>query len=576
MVTVAESVVTALAEHGVTQMWGVVGDALNPVTDAIRTDGRIEWIGVRHEEAAAFAVSAQAQLTGRIGVCLGTVGPGSIHLLNGLYDAKKSHAPVLAICGQVPSEEIGSDFFQEVDNDRLFADVAVFARTVSSAAQMPLLLEQAVNAAYAAHGVAVLTLPGDLGGQELPEGSRTPRFAPGPRWAAAPQDQVAKAAQVLSGSETVTLLVGKGAREARAEVLELAQTLQAPMVITLKGKEGLEHDNPYQVGQSGLIGNSAAAHAMDDADVLFLVGTDFPYRDWYPSGKTVIQLDARQAHIGRRVAVDHALVGDVGHTVRALLPRLSNASDRDSKHLEKATRAYASWRDRQLALVDPDYEKTSLVGKVRGVFDNPDDRIRPEVVAAAVDSLAAPDAILTSDTGMSTAWLARFVTLSGTRRLVGSYNLGSMANAMPQALGAQALDRERQVISFSGDGGLMMLLGDLRTAVTYRLPIKVVVFDNGRLGMVKLEQEQGGLPEFGTELDNPDIAAVAAALGWHGRRVTNPGDVEESVRWALETPGPVLLDVVTNPDEVSVPPEPTLAQGWGFAIAKMKESIESR
>lgn len=302
MTTVAESIVAALADHGVTQLWGVVGDALNPVTDAVRREDRLEWIGVRHEEVAAFAVSAQAQLTGRIGVCLGTVGPGSIHLLNGLYDAKKARAPVLVIAGQVPSPEMGSDFFQEVDNDRLFADVAVFARTVTGAEQMPLLLEQAVNAAYAQSGVAVLTLPGDIGDLEMPEGARIPRFAPGPQWAAAPADQVAAAASALSEANAVTLLVGKGAHGARDEVLALAERLKAPMVLTLKAKEGLEHDNPYEVGQSGLIGNPAAAHAMDSCDVLFMVGTDFPYRDWYPKGKTVIQLDARQAHIGRRVA----------------------------------------------------------------------------------------------------------------------------------------------------------------------------------------------------------------------------------------------------------------------------------
>ncbi len=573
MPTVAESIVAALADHGVTQVWGVVGDALNPVTGAIRTEERIEWVGVRHEEAAAFAVSAQAQLTGRLGVCMGTVGPGAIHLLNGLYDAKKSHAPVLAICGQVPSEEMGSDFFQEVDNDRLFADVAVYAKTVTSPSQMPAMLEQAVNAANAQQGVAVLTLPGDLGDQDLPKGARPATFAPSGRWTTAGEEQVAAAVGVLEAAGDVTLLVGMGARDARAEVLQLAETLQAPMVLTLKAKEGLEHDNRFQVGQSGLIGNPAAAQAMDDCDVLFLVGTDFPYRDWYPAGKTVIQLDARQAHIGRRTSVTHALVGDVGDTLRALLPRLTARND--GKHLDAAVEKYAEWHDRQQALLDPGHD-TTLVGKVRAVFDNPDDRIRPEAVAATLDRHAAPDAIFTSDTGMSTVWVSRFVTMIDRRRLLGSYNLGSMANALPQALGAQALDRSRQVIACAGDGGLMMLLGDLRTAVTYRLPVCVVVFDNGRLGMVKLEQEQGGLPEFGTELDNPDLAVVALAMGLNARRVTEPGQLEDAVTWALAADGPTLLDVVTNPEEVSVPPKPTLAQGWGFAIAKSREALESR
>ncbi|MBD8057592.1 pyruvate oxidase [Cellulomonas sp. JH27-2] len=571
MTTVAESIIESLIAGGVRQVWGVVGDALNPLTDAIRRDERIEWIGVRHEEAAAFAVSAQAQLTGTIGVCMGTVGPGSIHLLNGLYDAKKSHAPVLAICGQVPSEEIGTDFFQEVDNDVLFSDVSVFARTLTAPAQLPHLLEQAVNAAYAQQGVAVLTIPGDIGELDVPKGT-VARFAPRGTAGAAPDEQVAAAVAALAEG-SVTLLVGCGAREARDEVLALAETLQAPMVLTLKAKEGLERDNRFQVGQSGLIGNPAAAKAMDACDVLFLVGTDFPYRDWYPTGKTVIQLDARGEHIGRRTSVDHALVGDAGATLRALLPRL--AARDDSKHLDDAVAAFRSWHERQDSLLDPGHDD-SLVGRVRAVFDNPDDRIRPEAVAAAVDRIARDDAIFTSDTGMSTAWLARFVTMRGTRRLIGSYNLGSMANAMPQALGAQALDRTRPVVAFSGDGGLMMLLGDLRTAVTYRLPVRVVVFNNGRLGMVKLEQEQGGLPEFGTELDNPDIAAVAAAMGLASRRVTDPDELDDAVAWACGVDGPVLLDVVTNPDEIALPPKAKLSQGWGFAIAKSKEILESR
>jgi pyruvate dehydrogenase (quinone) len=504
---------------------------------------------------------------------MGTVGPGSIHLLNGLYDAKKSHAPVLAICGQVPSPEIGTDFFQEVDNNALFADVSVWSQTLTSAGQLPYVLEQAVNAAQSMHGVAVLTLPGDVGDLPVDRGVRPAAFAPTGVPAPAPDAQVDAAVAALSGDAPVTLLVGCGAREARSHVLELADVLAAPMVLTLKAKEGLEHDNPFEVGQSGLIGNPAAAKAMDDCDVLVLVGTDFPYRDWYPTRKTVIQLDARGEHIGRRTRVQHALVGDAAATLARLVPRLDRRTDR--AHLETARTAYEQWHERQRSLLEPGHDHT-LLGRARAVLDNPDERIRPEAVAATVDRLAPDSTIFTSDTGMSTAWLARFVTMRGTRRLVGSYNLGSMANALPMALGAQALDRTRPVVAFAGDGGLMMLLGDLRTAVTYRLPVVVVVFDNGRLGMVKLEQEQGGLPEFGTELDNPDLAAVAAAMGLASRRVTEPEQLEAAVTWALAADGPVLLDVVTNPDEVAIPPKPKLAQGWGFAIAKAKEAMESR
>ena len=570
--TVARLIIDALADHGVRQVWGVVGDALNPLTDAIRTRAGVEFIGVRHEEAAAFAVGAQAQLTGLIGVCMGTVGPGSIHLLNGLYDAKKSHAPVLAICGQVPTEEIGSDFFQEVNNDVLFSDVAVWTHTATSAAQFPQLLELAVNAAYAEGGVAVLTVPGDVGGLDLPKGTRAPRFAPRAAPVAAPDDQLDPVVAALTDEAKVTLLVGQGARGARDQVLRLADTLAAPMVLSLKAKAGLERDNPYQVGQSGLIGNPAAAKALDGCDVLMMIGTDFPYREFIPAGKVVVQLDHAAAHIGRRTPVRHAVVGDTAATLDRLLPRLSGGRSR--AHLDAATGAFALWREAQGQLAEPTHDQ-SLFGRVRSLVDNPDERIRPEAVAQAADRHAPETAVFTTDTGMSTVWLSRFVELRGTRDLLGSYNLGSMANALPQALGAQAVDRQRPVWAFCGDGGLMMLLGDLRTAVSYELPVKLVVFDNGRLGMVKLEQEEGGLPEFGTELDNPDLAAVATAMGLAARRVSDPEELDDAMRWLATQPKAALLDVVTNPDEVSVPAKVKLSQAWGFAIAKSREALDS-
>jgi pyruvate dehydrogenase (quinone) len=572
MSTVAELLIESLAEHGVAQVWGVVGDALNPVTDAIRREDRIEWMGVRHEEAGAFAAGAQAQLTGRLGVCMGTVGPGSIHLLNGLYDAKKSHAPVLAICGQVPREEIGSDFFQEVDNDVLFADVAVFSATISSAEQLPGIIEQAANAALQQGGVAVLTLPGDVGGMDLPKHTPTPRFVTDHPTTAPGDQSVAGAAAAVNAAGTVTLLVGHGASAARAEVLELAERLSAPMVVTLKGKEAFDDDNPYEVGQSGLLGNRASAVAFEGCDLLLMIGTDFPYKDFYPQGKVVVQIDADGSHIGRRTPVDHAVVGDARLALRALLPLLEGK--RDIALLEKARSSYAHWRERQQHLTDPDYERKP-VGVLRHKVENPEGRVRPELLAAAIDRHAATDAVFTTDTGMATTWLARFVRMNGGRQLLGSFNLGSMANAMPQALGAQALDRERQVVAFCGDGGLTMLLGDLITAVTHKLPVKLVVFDNGRLGMVKLEMEQVGLPEFGTVLHNPDLAKVAEAIGIKGIRVTDPHAVEGAVLEAMAHDGPVLLDVLTNPDEIAVPPKPTLEQGWGYAIARSKEFIDS-
>ncbi|QIY60799.1 thiamine pyrophosphate-dependent enzyme [Streptomyces sp. RPA4-2] len=569
--TVARVIVDALKDLGVQHVFGVVGDALNPLTDAIRTTDDLDWVGCRHEEAAAFAAGAQSQLSGTLGVCMGTVGPGSVHLLNGLYDAAKSRTPVLAICGQVPLAEVGSDYFQEVDNDLLFRDVAVYRATVSSPDQMPRMLESAVRAAVSQGGVAVLTVPGDLGDQELSD-DRAARF-PLDRPVTRPDDPaLARAAELLNAADRVTLLVGRGAREARAEVLRTAEALAAPMVLTLKAKEGFEGDNEFQVGQTGLIGNPAAAHALDSGGALLMLGTDFPYRDWYPKGCKVVQVDTREEHLGRRVPVDVGLTGDVGATLRALLPLVRTATDRG--HLDAARERFAHWQEGQRRLADPGHEHR-WTGKLRAALDNRDHEIRPEALAAAVDAHAAEDAVFTSDTGMATVWLSRFVSMRGSRRLIGSYNLGSMANAMPQALGAQLWAPDRQIVAFCGDGGLSMLLGDLVTIKTYRLPVKLVVFDNRRLGMVKLEQEQAGLPEFGTELDNPDFAAVATALGLTGIRVTDPADLDDSVRRALDTPGPVLLDVLTNPQEVAVPGKPTVSQGWGFAIAKVKEILPS-
>jgi pyruvate dehydrogenase (quinone) len=572
MSTVAEMIVSALAQQGVRTVWGVVGDALNPVTDAIRCENRIEWIGVRHEEVAAFAAGAQAQLSGALGVCMGTVGPGSIHLLNGLYDAKKSHAPVLAICGQVPLEELGSDYFQEVDNDLLFRDVALFTRTITSAAQVTTLLEQAVQYALNGPGVSVLTLPGDVGGLTVPKHTKPPRFVQAHPATVPDNEALAKAATLINNADTVTILAGIGARDARTQVLALAERLQAPMVLTLKAKEGLEKDNAYQVGQSGLIGNPAATRAFDGGDLLLLIGTDFPYREWYPKGKTVIQIDARAEQIGRRVDVDLGLVGHAAPTLDALLAKLDRKTN--DAHLRSSTNSYLAWTKRQASLTDPEHDR-HLIGKIRARLDNTEHRIRPELLAHAVNRHATPDAVFTTDTGMSTVWLSRFVQMTGQRALLGSFNLGSMANAMPQALGAQALDRARQVIAFCGDGGLSMLLGDLITAVSHNLDVKLIVFDNGRLGMVKLEQEQGGLPEFGTVLHNPDFAAVARAIGLHAVRVEDPELVDSAVHAALTHPGPVLLDVLTNPEEISVPGKVKLNQAWGFAISKIRETVLS-
>ena len=572
--TVGEMMVKALAEHGVSKVWGVVGDALNPITDAIRQEENIDWIGVRHEEAGAFAASAQAQLTGELGVVMGTVGPGAIHLLNGLYDAKKSHAPVLAIVGQVPQASIGTSFFQEVNNDRLFDDVSVFTATVTSAEQMPYLFEQAVNAAIAQNGVAVLSVPADVGGLTLPKEATTPRFAPKPAGSTPSADRIGEAVNVLQSAEKVSLLVGRGAQNSREELLELAEILNSPMVLTLKGKEFLEDENPWQLGQSGLIGNPAAIKAMEESDTIFMIGTDFPYREWIPSGKQMIQLDINASHIGRRAQIDVALVGDATESLRLLIGALRSAGvEKDEKDWAEGLRKrYDRWLDGQKKLANPHFDET-LLGKLRSLGDNPSKRIRPEGVATALDEVCADDAIFTSDTGMSTVWPSRLLPMRGTRRLIGSYNLGSMANALPMALGAQAEYPDRQVVAMAGDGGLMMLAGDLRTAVTYDLPITVVVFNNTKLGMVKLEMEQVGLPEYGTDLDNPDFAELGRAMGLEAVQVSEPEDLADALRTAVQSPKPYLVEVLTNPDEVSVPGEIEPSQVYGFARAKALELL---
>jgi pyruvate dehydrogenase (quinone) len=570
MTTVAELLIDALAEHGVKHVWGVVGDALNPVTDAIRREDRMRWMGVRHEEVAAFAAGAEAQLTGRLGVCMGTVGPGSIHLINGLYDAKKSQAPVLAICGQVPRVDIGTEFFQEVGHEALFADVAVHQSTVMTADQLPAAIELAGNAALQRRGVAIITLPGDVGGLDVPHHTPTPRFVAETAPPVPSPDALRAAASAINAGGDVTLLVGHGARHARAEVLQLADHLSAPMVLTLKAKDGFDDDNPFEVGQSGLLGNHASQVAFSGCETLVMIGTDFPYKEFLPQDATIVQIEVDGSHVGRRAAVDHPVVGDAKLSLQGLLPMLEPKTDRG--HLDKARAAYEHWRERQARLTDPSYDEKPK-GLLRRKLDNRERRIRPELLAAMVDRHAPHNAVFMPDTGMATTWLARYVRMTGDRRLIGSFNLGSMANAMPQALGVAALGLP--AIAFCGDGGLSMLMGDLITAVSHDLPVKLVVFDNGRLGMVKLEMEMVGLPEFGTVLHNPDFAKVAEAVGMRGIRVEDPHDVEAAVRDAMAHPGPVLLDVLTNPDEISVPPKPTLEQGWGFAIAKTREFVDS-
>ena len=572
MPNVSECIVKVLGEFGVRQIFGVVGDALNGLNDAVRRDGRMQWVGVRHEEAGAFAAGAQVQINGGIGVCAGTVGPGSIHLLNGLYDAKKSHVPLLAIAGQVPVSEMGSDYFQEIDNDAVFRDVSVYRHTVVSPKQMPRAIYLAVQAALSKRGVAVLSVPGDVGEMKVDDAPAARAiFADDPPTSPT-REYLARAAELIDKAGRVTILAGVGCRGGRSEVLQLADKLKAPIVISSRAKDFLEHGNARCVGMTGLIGNPAAAGAIESCDLLILIGTDFPYREWLPNDKTVIQIDVALSHLGRRCAIDLGLVGHAPCTAAALAEVVKEKND--EAHCREAVEEYRSWWKDQQAWAAADPPEGAVAGVI-SKMENPASKVRPEFVAAMVSELAASDAIFTADVGMCTVWAARFLQMKPRQRWLCSFNLGSMANAMPQAIGAQTINRNRQVISLSGDGGFSMLMGEFLTAIQHELPIKIVLFNNGTLGMVKLEQEIAGIPKTGVTLKNPNFARVAEAMGATGIRVEDAHELRTALERGLGTPGPVLIDVLTNPNEVSLPPKVKAEQAFGFAMAKVKETVQS-
>ncbi|MBC3942382.1 ubiquinone-dependent pyruvate dehydrogenase [Sphingomonas albertensis] len=546
---------------GVERIYGVVGDSLNGLTDSLRRQGKIEWIHVRNEEAAAFAAGAEAQLTGKLAVCAGSCGPGNMHLINGLYDCHRTRVPVLAIAAQVPSGEVGSNYFQETRPEALFRECSVYCETISDADQMPRTLETAIRAAVGHRGVSVVAMPGDVAlrsttgtlarsaGALLPS---RPVTVPG-------EAQIAELAALLNDARKVTILAGRGCRTAHAELVKLAETLQAPVVHALGGKEFVEYDNPYDVGMTGLIGFSSGYDAMMACDVLLMLGTDFPYRQFYPEKAKVAQIDLLPENLGRRTSIDIGLVGDVGATITAVLPKL--AAPRDGSFLQSARENYAEARKGLDDLAD------GTPGS--GV-------IHPQHVARVLSEQAADDAVFACDVGTPTVWAARYLKMNGRRRLIGSFNHGSMANALPQAIGVQAAYPARQVVTLSGDGGLAMLMGELLTVRQLGLPVKIIVFNNGTLGFVEMEMKAAGLIETGVTLDNPDFAAMARAIGLHGVRVTDPGEVEAGVREVLAHPGPALLDAVTARTELSMPPKITLEQMKGFTLYMAKAIISGR
>ena len=557
---IAGLIVRTLAAAGVKRIYGVVGDSLNGLTEALRTQEVVEWIGLRHEEVGAFAAGAEAHLTGSLTVCAGSCGPGNMHLINGLYDCHRSRVPVLAIAAQIPSRELGSNYFQETRPDILFKDCSHYCEPISNAAQLPRVLALAIQAAIGRRGVSVVTIPGDVALQEAP--TAEPRLTsvepPSPTVRPSAAD-LGKLAELLNRGKKVTILGGAGCAGAHTELIATANALLAPIVHALRGKEFIEYNNPFDVGMTGLLGFSSGYYAIMDCDVLLMLGTDFPYQQFYPERAAIAQIDLRPENLGRRTRLTLGLVGDVRDTLAALLPLLEPKQDR--AHLDKALRHYANNRAGLDALA------TGTSGRKP---------IHPQHLTRVVNELAAPDAIFTADVGSPTMWAARYLSMNGQRRLLGSFNHGSMANAMPQAIGAQMAFPDRQIISLSGDGGFSMLMGDFLSIRQLKLPVKIVLFNNGALGFVELEMKAAGLLEHGTSLDNPNFAKMAEAIGVRGLRVEDPAEVEPAVREALAHEGPVLIDAVVNRQELSMPPTIQLEQAMGFSLYMLKAVLNGK
>jgi pyruvate dehydrogenase (quinone) len=558
--TVADQMVETLAAAGVERIYGIVGDSLNGFTDSLRRHGGIEWLHVRHEEVAAFAAGADAHLTGKLAACAGSCGPGNLHLINGLFDCHRSRVPVVAIAAHIPSPEIGSGYFQETHPEQLFKECSSYCELVSNVAQMPRALEIAVRRAAAERCVSVIVIPGDVALKPAADAppARPLDLKPAPPTVMPAPETVQKLAAFLNDAGAVTLLCGSGCEGAHAELIELAGRLKSPIVHAMRGKEHVEWDNPYDVGMTGLIGFSSGYAAMENCDMLLMLGTDFPYRQFYPKEARIAQVDLRAEAIGRRAPVELGVLGDVRTTIKALLPLLDEKTD--TSHLDACRADYVEARKGLDSLAH---------GRPGGV-------LHPQHIARVVSELASDDAIFTCDVGLPTVWAARYLAMNGKRRLLGSFWHGSMANAMAQAIGAQAACPGRQVVSLSGDGGFTMLMGDLLTLAQLKLPVKIVVFNNGALGFIELEQKSTGFLDFGTELVNPNFAAMAEAAGIKGVRIERPEEVDQKIAEAMKHPGPVVIDAVVNRMELAMPPKVTADMAKGFTLYMLKAVLNGR
>jgi pyruvate dehydrogenase (quinone) len=558
--TVADQMVDSIAAAGVKRVYGIVGDSLNGFTDALRRRGHMQWIHTRHEEVAAFAAGGDAAVTGEVAICAGSCGPGNLHLINGLFDCHRSRLPVVAIAAHIPSSEIGSGYFQETHPEQLFRECSNYCELVSSPEQMPRAIETALRRAAAERCVCVIVIPGDIAlrpAVDVPPTSAKALRLEAP--AMVPTDGTIRSmAEILNAGEHITLLCGGGCEGAHDQLLALADVLGAPIVHALRGKEHVEPDNPYDVGMTGLIGFSSGYRAMEQCDVLLMLGTDFPYRQFYPEHARIIQVDSRAEAIGRRIGLELGVLGDVRSTLTKLLPHLKRKVDR--KHLQQAVKDYASAR-------------ASLDELASG---RPGGPLHPQHVARVASDRAARDAIFTADVGLPTVWAARYLQMGGGRRLLGSFWHGSMANALSQAIGAQAAAPDRQVVALCGDGGFTMLMGDLLTLKQLALPVKVIVFNNGSLGFIELEQKSSGFLDTGTRLDNPDFAAMANSVGIKGLRLDDPWQVDQVIAEAMAHPGPVLIDAVVTRMELAMPPKITAAMAKGFSLYMLKAVFNGR
>jgi len=554
---VADVLVGVLEQIGVRQIFGLIGDSLNPLGDAVRRS-KIEWIGVRHEEGAALAAAGQAKLTGRLGVCAGTTGPGSTHLVAGLYEAARDHAPVLALSGDMVSKMRGLDYFQATEPDLLFRDVSLYTETITSAAQAPALIHQAISAAYAGPGVAHLTLPLDVMKAKADGGvASIATLRPPPEFAASAADITAVARRIDAASNVV-IMCGNGCHGAAQELRALSDRLKAPLIHSFKGKDIMPFDDPRWMGGIGMIGTKADYDAIMHCELLLMLGTDYPFSEFLPQKGSVIQIDERAVALGRRAATELGVRGSVRPTVKLLLNEVAAKSD--GSFFERVTRERRKWDAMLDKQADPKRSR---------------DRIHPQAVARAASDAAKSDAVFLIDVGINTLWSGNWIRQSGSQRILGSFNNAAVGTALGQANGIQALDRSRQVIALTGDGGFNMLMGEFMTAVHHKLPVKVIIYNNSRLGLIFLEAEGVGLPAFreAIEFPNPDFVALARACGAHGFKAGYPDELRGAIAEALAVDGPAIVDCVVVPDELPNMPHIDLGLAKNYAIAKIKEAV---